>query len=239
MKQKICGIYKITSPTNRIYIGQSIDIKRRINCYKSLRCVEQPYIYNSLLKYGWENHIFEILHECDRYSLNEMEKYYVDLFGTFNSKLGMNLLDGGGSKMTCSDETKIKMGNSRRGKKHSEETKKKISEKHRLIIKSKEWCENISKGKQNVSQETRNKIGLASKGRKVMLGKLHSQETKDKISKAHIGKPAHNRRPVIDINTGIVYSHKKEAADALGIKIRTLKAKLEGKLKNNTSIRYF
>lgn len=27
---KICGIYKITSPSGKIYIGQSIDIKRRI-----------------------------------------------------------------------------------------------------------------------------------------------------------------------------------------------------------------
>jgi len=27
---KICGIYKITSPTGKIYIGQSVDIMRRL-----------------------------------------------------------------------------------------------------------------------------------------------------------------------------------------------------------------
>ena len=35
---KICGIYKITSPTGKIYIGQSANIKSRITNYKNARC---------------------------------------------------------------------------------------------------------------------------------------------------------------------------------------------------------
>lgn len=31
---KLIGIYKITSPTDRIYIGQSKDINKRFNSYK-------------------------------------------------------------------------------------------------------------------------------------------------------------------------------------------------------------
>ena len=44
------GIYKITNPTNKIYIGQSIDIKKRFNQYKNLQCKGQKALYSSLLK---------------------------------------------------------------------------------------------------------------------------------------------------------------------------------------------
>lgn len=56
----IQGIYKITNPSGRIYIGKSIDIYKRWNQYKSLRCISQPKLYWSLKKYGVDNHIFEI-----------------------------------------------------------------------------------------------------------------------------------------------------------------------------------
>ena len=50
------GIYKITSPTGRIYIGQSIDIEKRIIKYQNIKCKSQRLLYNSLFKYGfnWE-----------------------------------------------------------------------------------------------------------------------------------------------------------------------------------------
>lgn len=42
------GIYKIISPTNKIYIGQAIDIIFRINQYEKLNCKNQRKLYNSL-----------------------------------------------------------------------------------------------------------------------------------------------------------------------------------------------
>lgn len=239
MGQKICGIYKISSPSGRVYIGQSVDIKRRLKSYRLCRCKEQPILYRSILKYGWESHSFEVIHKCMPEALNALEKQYVDFFNSFNSDNGMNLRDGGGSCGLMSEESKIKMGDSRRGKKHTEETKLRLSEIHKKITKSKEWCNNISKGKKNPSKEVRERIGKSSIGRKAFLGRKHSQEAKDKMRLSKIGNPAHNRRPVIDINTGVVYSCKKEAADCLSLKVRTLKAKLEGKITNNTSIRYY
>ena len=32
--KKICGIYKITSPSGRVYIGQSIDVYSRLKQYQ-------------------------------------------------------------------------------------------------------------------------------------------------------------------------------------------------------------
>ena len=61
MEIKKCGIYKITSPSGKIYIGQSVNIKDRIKAYKCGHCKEQPFVCNSILKHGWENHKFEII----------------------------------------------------------------------------------------------------------------------------------------------------------------------------------
>jgi group I intron endonuclease len=113
--EKLCGIYKITSPSKKIYIGQSNNIKNRFRYYKKLQCKKQLHLYNSFIKYGVDKHKFEILHLCTIEELNTIEKYYVDLYQTFNTKYGMNLRDGGGNKTTFSDETRLKMSLKKKG----------------------------------------------------------------------------------------------------------------------------
>lgn len=55
------GIYKITSPTGKVYIGQSYDIPKRLSQYKNLHCKDQQRIYNSLMKHGVDAHSFGVL----------------------------------------------------------------------------------------------------------------------------------------------------------------------------------
>ena len=43
----ITGIYKITSPTNKVYIGQSYNINKRVNHYSNLLCKGQPKLFQS------------------------------------------------------------------------------------------------------------------------------------------------------------------------------------------------
>ena len=44
-----CGIYKITSPTGRVYIGQSTAIEKRFNDYaRYTSCHRQVRLYASL-----------------------------------------------------------------------------------------------------------------------------------------------------------------------------------------------
>lgn len=101
MKQ--IAIYKITSPSGSIYIGQSIDIKKRKNRYKNLSCKVQPILYSSLLKYGWENHKFEILQEfnegTEKKIITHYEKLYIAEYKSnrirYPDGTGMNLTDGG------------------------------------------------------------------------------------------------------------------------------------------------
>ena len=123
---KICGIYKITSPSGKIYIGQTKNIHRRIQRYKYGECFQQPKINNSIIKYGWDKHIFEIIHECDYTELDNLEKYYIKLFNTFNTEHGMNLTEGGDSTV-FTEETKNKISKSKLGIKRSEKTKQRIS----------------------------------------------------------------------------------------------------------------
>lgn len=131
MNKIIIGIYKIISPSNRIYIGQSVDIKKRWVNYKALNhCNEQKKLYNSFLKYGVESHVFEIIHECDLGELNFWEAYYGELFDATNSETGLNIRECGGSKGRQSQDTKDKIGDAHRGKSKSEEHIKKLVESH-------------------------------------------------------------------------------------------------------------
>lgn len=84
------GIYKITNPNGKVYIGQSIDIEHRFYEYKSTsNCKTQPLLFNSLKKYGASNHIFELLEECSVDVLNERERHYQDYYNVL-SKNGLN-----------------------------------------------------------------------------------------------------------------------------------------------------
>lgn len=74
------GIYKITSPSGKVYIGQSWDIARRWKEYEWYNGLGQPLLYRSLLKYGVLNHTFQIIHELpadvSQATLNDYETLY-------------------------------------------------------------------------------------------------------------------------------------------------------------------
>jgi group I intron endonuclease len=102
------GIYKITSPNDRIYIGQTINYKNRLNKYKNLKgSKKQIRLHNSFLKYGITNHIFEFIEECTIEELNTKERYYQDLYDVL-SKKGLNcyLTHTNELKRIVSEETK-------------------------------------------------------------------------------------------------------------------------------------
>ena len=86
----IIGIYKITSPKGKIYIGQSKDIEKRWYSYKKLNCKTQPKIYNSLKKLGVDSHTFEIIYECNAEELDYFEKYFISKYNSDDIKNGLN-----------------------------------------------------------------------------------------------------------------------------------------------------
>jgi group I intron endonuclease len=84
------GIYKITSPSGKVYIGQSVYIERRESAYSNLRdCKNQTKLYNSLAKYGFSEHIFEIIEQCTIEELNTRERYWQDFYNVLGPE-GLN-----------------------------------------------------------------------------------------------------------------------------------------------------
>ncbi len=214
---KICGIYKITSPSKKVYIGQSVDISKRWGIYYGMHCKGQVSLYNSFKKHGVENHKFEILCQCGKEELNNLEVYYIELYQCFNSKFGLNLREGG-NNASLSLETRKKIsvsisGNKNHffGKKHTEETlskmreyqsnrpdevRKKIGDKHR--------------GK-TMSSEARKKISIGTKGEKNgMYGRTHSEKTKQFLREINLN-PSKEKRDLLKL------AHKHESKIVLQI----------------------
>lgn len=130
-------IYKITSPTGRVYIGQTINFLKRMGDYK--RCVRYGsgvMVVNSLRKHGVDNHKFEVVEQVENGLLNEREIFWINELKTYwkDSPLGMNMTRGGesGSGPWKHDTERVKKwsekikgkGNPFYGKKHTEEFKK-------------------------------------------------------------------------------------------------------------------
>lgn len=111
------GIYKITNPKGKSYIGQSIDIESRHIQYKNGHCKQQPKLYNSIQKYGWDNHEVEIIVECGVTELDNLEIYYIEKFNTLTN--GLNLSGGGEGGGLKTELTKQKISKSHKGMKKS------------------------------------------------------------------------------------------------------------------------
>jgi len=79
---KIIGVYKITSPTGAIYVGSSVDVKNRWSQYKSGSLNGK--LKDSVLKFGYFNHLFEILEECNIVNIRERERYWQNRLSALN-----------------------------------------------------------------------------------------------------------------------------------------------------------
>jgi hypothetical protein len=181
------GIYKITSPSKKIYIGQSWNIEQRFKFYREKRCKNQRHLYYSLNKYGVEFHTFEILLDFD-YDVNQeyldhCEQFFMDYYKDEEFEL-LNIKEAGSKG------------------KHSKETCKKISEGNKIsqlgTKKSKETCKKISesnKGRKSptkgiaMGEEQKNKIRESlkgnipwNKGRRDLP--KHSEEHRKKINES-------------------------------------------------------
>jgi group I intron endonuclease len=176
------GIYKITNPKGRVYVGQSIDIEARWKWYHAGYCKQQVKLYNSLKKYRVENHIFEIVEECLEEQLNKRERYWQDRYNVLEEGLNCRLTSTEDKSGKISKETRKKISDTTRGKKLSEEHKKKLSEINKGRRHTEESRRKISDSKKNIPVETRKKISEAMKGRKL------SKEHKEKISEINKGK---------------------------------------------------
>lgn len=193
-------IYKLTSPSGKSYIGQTINLKDRKRCfYNPNKYYSGHKLDNAIKKYGIENFKYEIviqIVESDKFKLreklNELEIYYIEKYNSYNN--GYNMTLGGSGSKGCfqTEESRKKISNKAKGRKGS------MTGKH-------------------LTEEQRKKISAFAKTRignkNPFFGKSHSETTKRKIGTA-------NSIPVIqlDLESNVIseFPSAKEAARTLG-----------------------
>jgi group I intron endonuclease len=126
------GVYKVENPKGRVYIGSSLDVKKRISNYrKGWAGKGQPRLYSSFIKYGTDNHIFTILEFCEELQIKDRERYWQEYYEVL-SEAGLNcvLVESEGIPKQHTQETKDKIRNTLTGRTtgpRTQETKDRIS----------------------------------------------------------------------------------------------------------------
>ena len=211
------GVYCLIDPnTLEIrYVGQSNDIRRRYLdhiTHSHLRDSHSKRWIRKLLRIKCEPilHVICNFEIYDKKLLDECEKYWIFYFKALGCKL-CNLTDGGSGLFNPPLEIRNAIVKSGIGRKHSEETKRKMSEKAKIreSQKTKEYKEFIGI-----------KISENKKGHK--LGPI-SEETRIKKRKSI------KIKPVTD-DLGNVYFSISEASRITGINKSDIGSCANGKL---------
>lgn len=204
-------IYKATI-NGKSYIGRTIgSLEERIKQHlKESKRNKKWYFYRAIHKYGKDSVQWEILEDDinDFKYLKERETFNILKYDTFKPN-GYNMTLGGEGMFgyKASDKTKKKLSEyaknrpkevqdkitqSLRGRKLSEEHKKKlglISIGRKWNNESKKKLSNALKGRK-FSKEHKEKLSSVMIGHKRCVGRILSEETKEKIRQSRLGKKA-------------------------------------------------
>jgi predicted GIY-YIG superfamily endonuclease len=91
-------IYKLTSPSNKVYIGQTIDEKKRLAKHKRDSKTGVSKLYSEIRTYGFENFTYEVIYtikgikEDIKPILNAKEKEYINKYDSALN--GLNSTNG-------------------------------------------------------------------------------------------------------------------------------------------------
>jgi group I intron endonuclease len=207
MYKNIPGVYSIMCTINKKQlIGETKNVKKRLTQHKNRllnNTHENPYFQKAFNKYGLENFEFKLIEYCELENCKIREHYYCNLYNTHNKQKGYNIRATGldlKGKMSQETIEKIKnslknsekfkqrdSGKGMRGKKHSKETKLKMSNSAKGKIVSEQTKKNMSEAlkKRIRTKESSEKIVFSRKNNSSIW---HSEATKEKMSKASKGK---------------------------------------------------
>lgn len=204
-KNHIGYIYKYTSPSQKIYIGQTtgtIRYRAGRNGIK-YRSNGNTLFWKAINKYGFEKFILDILVTINAKTklelierLNTSEKYFINKYQSNNPKNGYNLTDGG-NNYVMSDYARKKFSEKMKGRKlspaHVESIRKEMYRR---------WEEGVFTDDRNkkVSESNKHKKTIQH-AKNISIGRKKSmKENPDKFAylkspefKGHRFKPGHAR----------------------------------------------
>lgn len=197
-------IYKYTSPSGKVYIGQTCRERGRRSDFRKSISYGGAKIDNARKKYGPGNFKYEVLFQIESNNqeeilrvLNEREQYYIELYKSNLDKYGYNMTTGGAGcpSHEVSQEMRIKMGKASReriainghpmkGKNHSQESIAKMKKN----TKKKYGKDNPNFGWKpqrelldRLAEMSRLRVG----DKNPFFGKHHTEETKNMARKRY------------------------------------------------------
>lgn len=175
--------YLVTNKiTDQIYIGLTKDPEKRWTKHKRIasgsREKEKFYLHRSIKKYGAENFSFEVIETTESLDeAKESEQFHIAYLKAMGAEL-LNLTEGGEGAWgrVMSEETRKKIGDAGRGRKHTEEIKKFLSEDSKKRFENSEYYDKVKKQLQGLTDKLR--------------GVKFSEEKKQKyrVPKSEIGR---------------------------------------------------
>lgn len=138
-----------TDIKNQGYVGVTKMFRKRMNAHKNMRSKYCSVINNAISKNGWDTLVKEIVFEGPEEGCYQLEEYFRP-----TSQIGYNIAAGGRTGVSdrkISEEGRLKIsqansgsGNPMYGKKHTDETKKMISEQNTGRVRNVEFSKRQS-----------------------------------------------------------------------------------------------
>lgn len=149
-------------------------------------------LYRAIRKYGENSFSIDHVASCEALLINDLEKYYIEFYGSRTTRHGYNMTEGGDglSGLIFSEEHRKKLSDAAKRRKRgklSDETCEKIRKALKGKSLSAEHCAKLSeshsgKKRKPLSEKTKLKIAAAHVGMK------HSDVSKLKMAVAQTGK---------------------------------------------------
>jgi group I intron endonuclease len=209
-KKIIKGVYCLTFPNGKRYVGISFGKKGILNRWKgealeAKRPKNNSKLANAIRKYGWENVNKEIIIIIDdEKRMKNIETQLIALWNLQNDNYGYNMTAGGDGCKNVIPWNK--------GKEHSPETRKKISVANKgKGIGRKSWNKGLPAYNRGISpsDEIRKKISVANKGKRNKFlteynknPGIWTKERRDKVARKGISNGRAKIRTVVNIKTG-------------------------------------
>ena len=204
---------------------------------------KQEKFFRAIQKYGWDNFEHIILYEnLNAEQAGEIEKKLIQEYDSYNNGYNADL---GGSITNHSPETLEKMRQSMLGKKHTEETKQKISdskEKSKIICIEKNKIYNSIKEAGEDTDTDTSSIVKCCKGIVLTAGgytwRYIDKEKYDKYKNNTINRKDKSKKPVICLTTGKYYDTVTEAAKDTNSDASNIIKVCKGKYKTTNNLKW-
>ena len=173
--------YALNKINGKAYVGKTNDLKRRIRQHRYSSKNTNHYFYKALRKYGESTFEFRVIDTASNEErASEFEKFYIQLFETYQRDRGYNLTMGGEGQ-SPTEETRRKLSLWQKGKAKSDEQKQRLRQlcvgrTHTDETKAKMRSAKLGKKK---TPETIEKMKLAAQFK---AKTMFTSEVKDKMS---------------------------------------------------------